>query len=77
MEPNDLLYEFPDLKGKIDTLEKSDAYFKKIMDEYSEIHLSIKNIERGATVATEELLNELRIKLIILKNKLAEYSTLE
>ena len=73
----DLLKEFPDLKNKLQELKGSDAKFKNLVDEYYEVNISIHNLEIGAIQTSTEKLNELLLKKILLRNKLADYSSLE
>jgi uncharacterized protein YdcH (DUF465 family) len=77
MENQDLLNEFPDLKNKIQELKVSDVQFRNLYDEYHEVNNSINIIEASITPASDEKLNELLLKRILLKNKLAAYSSLE
>ncbi|MEQ1732469.1 MAG: DUF465 domain-containing protein [Bacteroidia bacterium] len=70
MQKHDLLHEFPELKEKIHALKISDTHFRKLFDEYHEIDHSIHSIETGATVTTDEHLNELRKKRVVLKDDL-------
>lgn len=68
MQKHDLLHEFPELKEKIHALKISDTHFRKLFDEYHEIDHNIHSIETGATVTTDEHLNELRKKRVVLKD---------
>lgn len=77
MENQDLLNEFPDLKNKLHELKASDSQFKKLFDEYHEVNTSILNMETGRVITSEEKFDELILKRIVLKNKLAVYSSLE
>lgn len=72
MEKHDLLHEFPEMKEKIHTLKTTDAHFRKFFDEYHEVDHSIHSIETGATATTDEHLNELRKRRVILKDSIYE-----
>lgn len=72
MEKHDLLHEFPEMKEKIHTLKTTDAHFRKFFDEYHEVDHAIHSIETGATVTTDEHLNELRKRRVTLKDSIYE-----
>jgi uncharacterized protein YdcH (DUF465 family) len=70
MEKHDLHHEFPELNEKIHSLKVSDHHFKKLFDEYHVVNNSIHSIESGAQVVADEVLNDLRIKRVHLKDEL-------
>lgn len=73
MQKHDLLHEFPEFKDKIHELKTSDSHFRKLFDEYHEVDHSIHSIESGATPTTDEHLNELRKKRVVLKDGIYNY----
>ena len=73
MEKHDLLHEFPELHEKIHDLKITDAYFRKLFDEYHELEHQIHRINVGAEIATDNFLHELKAKLLFLKDGLYAY----
>lgn len=73
MKKHDLLHEFPEKKDKIHELKTTDSHFRKIFDEYHQTDHAIHSIESGATPTTDEHLNELRMKRVILKDSVYTY----
>jgi len=73
MEKHDLLHEFPNHQTVIHELKIGNHHFKKLFDEYDETNKSIHRIESGAEVTTDELLNQLRVRRVHLKDQLATY----
>jgi uncharacterized protein YdcH (DUF465 family) len=73
MEKHDLLHEFPQHKDKIHNLKVSDHHFRKLFDEYDVANNDIHRIETGAEVTTDEVLTDLRLKRVHLKDQLYEY----
>lgn len=71
MEKHDLLHEFPNQKDKIHNLKVSNHHFRNLFDEYHKVDHEIHRIESGAEKTTDEVLNELRLKRVHLKDQLA------
>jgi len=72
MEKHDLRHEFPEHEEKIHELKVSNHHFKKLFDEYHDVNNEIHRIESGAESTTDEVLNELRMKRVRLKDELYE-----
>jgi uncharacterized protein YdcH (DUF465 family) len=70
MENHDLYHEFPKMHDAIHELKVSDAHFKKLYDEYHEINKDIHRIESGAENTTDQVLTDLRLKRVFLKDEL-------
>ena len=70
MNKHDLRHDFPELEDKIHQLKVSDTHFRRLFDEYHEVNQDIHSIESGATVTTDERLNDLRLKRVHLKDEL-------
>lgn len=64
MEKHSLLNEFPEFSEKIHEMKTENAHFRKIFDEYHEIEHEIHRIKTGAESTTDEVLNQLKIKLL-------------
>ena len=73
MEKHDLLHEFPQHKEKIHSLKVTDHHFRKLFDEYDVANNDIHRIETGAEATIDEVLNDLRLKRVHLKDQLFEY----
>ena len=72
MEKHNLHNDFPEWNEKIHALKVSDNHFRKLFDQYHEINNTIYNIETGAEVVTDEVLNDYRLKRVYLKDQLYE-----
>lgn len=70
MEKHDLRHEFPEMEDKIHELKTTDAHFRKLFDEYHELNNEIHSIETGAEATADEVLNQLRIHRVHLKDQL-------
>ena len=70
MDKHDLIHEFPELKEKIHELKTSDNHFRKLFDEYHEVAHEVRRIETGVENTSDEVLNELRVKRLRLKDGL-------
>lgn len=73
MEKHDLRHEFPEQKEKISELKISNHHFKKLFDDYDAVDHDIHRIESGAEQTTDQVLNELRVKRVHLKDQIATY----
>jgi uncharacterized protein YdcH (DUF465 family) len=70
VEKHDLHHEFPELEKEIHELKVSNTHFRKLFDEYHEINAAIHRVETGAEVATNQVLNDYRMKRVHLKDEL-------
>lgn len=70
MEKHDLRHEFPEYVDKIHDLKISDNHFRRLFDEYDEINKEIQRIETGIEPTSDQILNELRLKRVHLKDEL-------
>lgn len=70
MEKHDLLHEFPEKKQLIHDLKVGDHHFRKLFDEYDSVNHDIHRIESGAETTVDQVLNELRIKRVHLKDQI-------
>ncbi len=73
MEKHDLLHEFPQFEEKIHNLKISDNHFKKLFENYHDCNNEIHRIESGAEATTDDVLNTLRKKRVVLKDELYNY----
>jgi len=70
MKRHDLHTEFPEFKEKIHDLKVSDTHFRRIFDKYDEVDQHIARIETGAEPTVDDVLNDLRLKRVVLKDEL-------
>jgi uncharacterized protein len=70
MEKHDLIHEFPEQKEKIHELKTHNHHFRKLFDEYHTVNNDIHRIETGAEETTDQVLNDLRLKRVHLKDQL-------
>lgn len=75
MEKHDLHHEFPEFNDKIHDLKTTNHHFRKLFDEYHVVNNDIHRIEQGAEATTDDVLNNLRLKRVQLKDQL--YSQLQ
>jgi len=73
MEKHDLLHEFPEHKDKIHELKISDAYFRKLFDDYHEIEHQIHRINMGSEIANDNFMHELKAKLLFMKDEIYSF----
>jgi hypothetical protein len=72
MEKHDLRHEFPEFEQKIHDLKVIDNHFRRLFDDYHEVNNEIHRIETGAVATADEILNQLRLKRVYLKDELYE-----
>jgi hypothetical protein len=70
MDRHDLLHEFPEHQDKIHQLKIEDAYFRKLFDEYDALEHQVYRIKMGIEIATDDMLKELKARLLHLKDDL-------
>jgi uncharacterized protein len=70
MENHSLHHEFPEFDAKISEYKVADRHFKNLFDDYEKVNKEIHQIESGATSSTDEVLNDLRVKRVHLKDEL-------
>ena len=72
---HDLAHEFPEHLTKMRELKVSDAHFAKLFSEYDEGNHDIKKVEMGVTTISDEALEELKKKRLLVKDEI--YSILQ
>jgi len=70
MEKHDLLHEFPEHQERIHQLKTEDVHFRKLFDEYDTLAHQIHRIKTGIEITSDEVLKELKSKLLHLKDEL-------
>ena len=72
IEKHDLVHELPEYRDLIHELKMQDNHFARLFDEYHETDHEIHRIETNAEIASDEYLEELKIKRLRLKDELFE-----
>ena len=72
---HDLAHEFPEHATKMHELKTTDAHFAKLFSEYDEGNHDIKKVEMGVTTISDEALEELKKKRLLIKDEI--YSILQ
>jgi uncharacterized protein YdcH (DUF465 family) len=70
LEKHDLLHELPEYKDRIHELKISDKHFAKIFSEYHEVDHEIHRIEEGIETPSDEYVEELKKKRLLMKDEL-------
>lgn len=68
-----LTEEFPEFETKINTLKTESAHFKKMFETYDELDHEIYRIESDAVPASDDVLNELRMERVRLKDEIFQF----
>lgn len=69
--PHELHEEFPDAGDALHRLKTSDAHFARLADEYHEINRHVHRIESEVEATSDEVLEDLKKKRLLLKDKIA------
>ena len=67
---HDIAHEFPEYLEKIRDLKMTDAHFAKLFNEYDEDNHDIKKYELGGAVISDEALEIMKKKRLILKDQI-------
>ena len=70
IEHHELAHDFPEHKEDIHNLKMNNAHFKKLYVEYHEVDRHVYRIEAQNEVVTDEHLEDLKKKRILLKDEL-------
>lgn len=68
-----LTQEFPEFETKISDLKTGNMHFKKMFTEFDELDHEIYRIESDSAPATDDALNELRVKRVHLKDEIYQF----
>lgn len=68
-----LIEEFPELEDKINELKVENTHFKKLFDTYTDLDQEIYRIESDAEPASDEVLNNLRMERVHLKDEIYNF----
>lgn len=70
IEHHDLHHEFPDMTAQIRDLKMNDRHFARLFDEYHDVDREVRKIEEQVEAASDERLEELKLKRLHLKDDL-------
>jgi len=68
-----LLDEFPEFSEKITSLKATNAHFKKLFETYDELGQSIYRIETDTEPTSDNVLNNLRVERVCLKDEIYQF----
>ena len=69
-EKHDLIHEFPEHRKRIHEMKLKNHHFSKLFDEYHELEHHIRRIENDIEPTTDEFLETLKKKRLLLKDQL-------
>jgi hypothetical protein len=69
-ETHDLVHEFPELEGQIESLRESNTAFAKLMDQYDDLDARVRKLEELGTPVADETIEDLKKERLMLKDKL-------
>ncbi|GGY46342.1 hypothetical protein GCM10011297_18980 [Bacterioplanes sanyensis] len=70
IEAHDLHHEFPEMSEQIRELKMNDRHFARLFEEYHEVDKEVRKIEEQAEAASDERLENLKLKRLHLKDDL-------
>ena len=69
-EPHDLLHEFPELEGKIESLRQTNPDFAHLMNDYDGLDARVRQLEELGVPVADETIEELKKERLALKDRL-------
>ncbi len=73
--PHELAEDFPELTAKIHDLQKSDAHFSRLADEYHQINRAVHRAETNVEPTSDSHLTDMRKSRMDLKDQIYKYLT--
>ncbi|MFC6268538.1 YdcH family protein [Frigoriflavimonas asaccharolytica] len=73
IKKHNLAEAFPEFEQKIQSLKLEDNHFKILFTKYDELDHEIYRIESDAEPATDDILNNLRVERVRLKDEIHVY----
>lgn len=70
IDPHDLTHEFPEHKGKIQSLKASNTHFQHLHEQYEAVNKEVVQIEEGVHAAADEHLETLKKQRLLLKDEI-------
>lgn len=71
-EKHDLIHELPEYKDQIHNLKMTDNHFAKMFAEYHELDHEVHRVEEGVETTSDNYLEDLKKKRLLLKDKMYE-----
>ncbi len=71
-ESHELIKELPEHKETITTLKNNNNHFARLYDDYDELNKEILRIEKEITPTSDEYLEELKKKRLMIKDEILE-----
>ena len=71
-EKHDLHHEFPEYHDRIHELKIGNAHFAKMFEQYHHVNREVRRIEEGVENTSDEYLEDLKKKRLLLKDRLYE-----
>jgi uncharacterized protein YdcH (DUF465 family) len=69
-EPHDLLHEFPELEGKIESMRETNPDFAHLMSDYDALDARVRQLEELGTPVADETIEDLKKERLVLKDRL-------
>lgn len=73
IKKHQLTTEFPEFETKINDLKINNGHFKKLFESYDELDHEIYRVESDAEPASDEVLNNLRLERVKLKDEIYNF----
>ena len=70
IEKHDLVHELPEYREKIHNLKMNNAHFARFFEQYHQVDHAVHRVESGAEVTSDEYLEGLKKKRLMLKDRL-------
>ena len=71
-EKHDLHHEFPEHRERIHELKVGNTHFAKMFEQYHDVNREVRRIEEGVENTSDEYLEDLKKKRLLLKDRLYE-----
>lgn len=69
-EPHDLLHEFPELEGKIESMRETNPDFAHLMNDYDALDARVRQLEELGVPVADETIEDLKKERLALKDRL-------
>lgn len=69
-EPHDLLHEFPELEGKIESMRDTNPDFAHLMNDYDALDARVRQLEELGVPVADETIEDLKKERLALKDRL-------
>lgn len=70
IEKHDLHHEFPEFSEQIRDLKVNNRHFAKLFKQYHELDHSVRGLEQNEQPTTDDHMEQLKLKRLILKDEL-------